>query len=332
MALRSNEDESSSSPVPGLNYFWQEAENEHSYDWEQWQQLLEVAVLARYSFSVTEITRNMDEQSPRVPALIGNLEENAAARKIVSLLYISLGKNRREMFMDKFPPIEILPMQLPQFLQHCNECFQMRSNRTMDRHNFLSRKQKRNESLHQFWNALNGLAARCNFGNQTEGLVHDIFVLNMSNKLVQEKICTEPKEALQFTIAFEDGLNRQKTYGYIGQEPKIKEEPIYAVSGSSFNTRECWRCGAGNCTMEHLKFCKGPNAMCSYCGRKGHLEKVCNQKKKDKFQKNGKFKASGSSEQPNRRVQLVDQDEEDDENIMVLNVEGDENIKPYYMA
>ena len=239
------------------------------------------------------------------------------------------------MIMDKFPQINILLIQLPQFLQHCNECFQTRRNRTMDRHTFLSRKQKPNESLHQFWNALNELAARCNFGNQTEGLVHDIFVLNVSNKLFQEKLCTEPKdtpaEALQFAIAFEDGLKRPKTYGYIGQEPKIKNGPVCAVSGSSFNTRECWRCGAGNFTMEHLKFCKGPNAMGSYCCRKGHLEKVCKQKKKDKFQQNGKFKANGSSEHTNRRVQLVDQEDEEDENIMVLNVEGDENTKPYYM-
>ena len=335
MALRATDDEASNSTVPGLNYFWQEVEKEPSYEWEQWQQLFKVAVLARHSIAVTEITRTADEQNPRVPALMGNLEGNAAARKIVSLLYISLGKNGRKMIMDKFPQINILLIQLPQFLQHCNECFQTRRNRTMDRHTFLSRKQKPNESLHQSWNALNGLAAKCNFGNQTEGLVYDIFVLNMSNKLVQEKLCTEPKdtpaEALQFAIAFEDGLKRQKTYGYIGQEPKIKEEPVCAVSGSGFNTRECWRCGAGNFTMEHLKFCKGPNAMCNYCGRKGHLEKVCNQKKKDKFQQNGKFKASGSSEQTNHRVQLVDQEDEDDENIMVLNVEGDENAKPYYM-
>ena len=71
--------------------------------------------------------------------------------------------------------------------------------------------------------------------------------------------------------------------------------------------------------------------MCNYCGRKGHLEKVCNQKNKDKFQQNGKFKANGSSEQTNRRVQLVDQVEEDNENIMVLIVAGDENTKPYNM-
>ena len=81
MALRSTDDESSNSPVPALNYFWQEAEKEPSYDWEQWQQLFEVAVLARHSISLTEITRTVDEQNPRVPALMGNLEKNAAAKK-----------------------------------------------------------------------------------------------------------------------------------------------------------------------------------------------------------------------------------------------------------
>ena len=68
----------------------------------------------------------------------------------------------------------------------------------------------------------------------------------MTIKQVQEKLCTEPKEtpALQFAIAFEDGLKRQKLYGYINQEPKVKEEPICAFSSN--NTRECWRCGALN--------------------------------------------------------------------------------------
>ena len=60
------------------------------------------------------------------------------------------------------------------------------------------------------------------------------------------------------------------------------------------------------------------------------MQKVCNEKKKDRFQQSGKCKASGSGEQRNRRVQLVDQGKEDDGNIMILNVEGDEK-KPDYM-
>ena len=100
-------------------------------------------------------------------------------------------------------------------MQHCTECFRMRRNRFLDRHMFPSRKQKPPESLNQFWNALNGLAAKGNFGDQTESLVHDIFALNMANKQVQEKLCTKPKEtpaeAFQFAIAFEDGLKRRKS-------------------------------------------------------------------------------------------------------------------------
>ena len=185
------------------------------------------------------------------------------------------------MLMDKFPKINIL-IQLSIPRQNCNDCFQMRRNRTLDRHMFLSRKQKPSELLHQFWNVLNGLAAKCDFGNQTEGLVYDIFILNMSNKQVQEKLCTESKDyplvALQFAIAFENGLKRQKTCGYISQEAKVKEEPVCAISGNRQNNRKCWRCGAGNFTLDHVTMCKAADAKCNYCGRKGHLERMCNQK------------------------------------------------------
>ena len=245
------------------------------------------------------------------------------------------------MLTDKFPKINILLIHLNILIQNCNECFQMRRNRTLDRHTFLSRKQKPSEPLHQLWNVLNGLAAKCDFGNQTtEGLVYDIIILNMSNQQVQEKLCTEPKEnpldALQFAIAFEDGLKRQKTYGYISQEAKVKEEPVCVISGNRQNNRECWRCGAGNFTPDHVKFCKAADAKCNYCRRKGHLERVCNQKRKDNTQQMAKSWTNGVREQFNKRVQLVDQDEEEvedeDENYVVLNVEGEEeNLKPYYM-
>ena len=68
--------------------------------------------------------------------------------------------------------------------------------------------------------------------------------------------------------------------------------------------------------------------MCNYCDKKGHLEKVCNQKKSDNNQNFGKNRGFA------KRVQLVDQEENDDEdeNYMVLNIEGnDNNTKPYYM-
>ena len=72
---------------------------------------------------------------------------------------------------------------------------------TLDRLTFLSRKQKSNESLQQFWNALTGLASKRALEGQTESLILDVFILNMNNKKMQERLCTEPKEpeeALRF--------------------------------------------------------------------------------------------------------------------------------------
>ena len=105
----------------------------------------------------------------------------------------------------------------------------------------------------------------------------------MNNKKVQEKLCTEPKEpdqALNFAIAFEEGVKRQKAYGtQLAETPKttIKSEPVYAVEKS--NPREFYRCGEANFTMEHVNVCMATNHRCKYCKVIGHLEKCCSKKK-----------------------------------------------------
>ena len=81
-----------------------------------------------------------------------------------------------------------------------------------------------------------------------------MFIIHMSNEKVQEKLCTEPKEhdqALDFAIAFKEGVKRQKAYGtQLAEPPKttIKSEPVNAVEKS--NPRECYRCGEVIFTMK----------------------------------------------------------------------------------
>ena len=87
MALRAEEDNSNSA-LPGLSYFWQEAENPSGYDWEQWVQLFEVDVLAKHSISMTELLRVADQQNPRNAAMMGNLDDIPAKRKLVSLIVL----------------------------------------------------------------------------------------------------------------------------------------------------------------------------------------------------------------------------------------------------
>ena len=96
-------------------------------------------------------------------------------------------------------------------------------NRTLDRYKFFARKQKQGETLRPFWNVLTGLAAKCEFGDQTYSLIMDAFIQNMNNKTVQQRLCTEPKdtpdEVLRFALAFEEGISQQRSFD--GEVEKI---------------------------------------------------------------------------------------------------------------
>ena len=99
------------------------------------------------------------------------MPEEAANKKAVSMMFLSLGEAGRKMFRDKYPEKTIWSLQTTEMLQSCEGCIRIERNRTFDRHHFLSHKQMPNESLLQFWHTLNGLAARCELGEVTQTLV-----------------------------------------------------------------------------------------------------------------------------------------------------------------
>ena len=95
MALRATENSSmqtsSLSHLVGLPVSWNDADENPTMEWDKWVDLFQVAVMAKYSISITELTGQVTEQNPRVRALTGNLDEDPASKKIVSVLYLSLG-------------------------------------------------------------------------------------------------------------------------------------------------------------------------------------------------------------------------------------------------
>ena len=172
---------------------------------------------------------------------MGGVEEPIAEKKAVSFLYIALGEAARKTLLDRKPNMYIKATTLKGLLKEWNEAFQKKRNRLMDRHKFLNRKQKDDESLEEHWHALNGLAANFDFGTQTSGLVYDTFVSNMKNTAMQERLFTEPKDnpedALKFAVAFEQGAYQKKTICV--KTTNIKEEPVFAVEKNN----ECYKCG-----------------------------------------------------------------------------------------
>ena len=172
MALRANtaspQRDNHLSLLPGLPLFWSDPTKSPAMEWERWFDLFTVAVMAKYSISVEELTRTVDAEHPRVKALIGDMPEEAAEKKLVTWLFFSVGEPARKMFKDKYPEVSVWTLRAQEMIDRCVNCFHVARNRTLDRHRFLSRKQQPEESLQQFWHSLNGLASRCELGEITQ--------------------------------------------------------------------------------------------------------------------------------------------------------------------
>ena len=91
------------SHLVGLPVYWHEANSTPTMDWDKWLDLFQVPVMAKFSISITELTRDVDQQNPSVRAFLGDKDEDLANKKVVSELYLSLGEAARKLFKNKNP-------------------------------------------------------------------------------------------------------------------------------------------------------------------------------------------------------------------------------------
>ena len=248
MALRANtaspQRDNHHSLLPGLPLFWSDPSKLPAMEWERWFDVFTVTVMAKYSISVEELTWTVDAEHPRVKALIGDMPAEAAEKKLVTWLFLSVGEPARKMFIDKYPKVSVWTLRDQEMIERCVNCFHVACKRTLDRHRFLSRKQPE-ESLQQFWHSINGLTSRSELEEITQTLVHDVFILNMNNQKAQEKLCVDPYEnpqdTLQYAIFYGEGIKRQMSMGVgvaEGSKVAVKSEPVYSVD--KVNRRECF--------------------------------------------------------------------------------------------
>ena len=116
--------------------------------------------------------RTVTAQQPRIPALINNLNEQAAGRKIVSVIFLSLGCAARKSLKDKFPEMRLATITLTVLKNNCDQAFVIRETERWKYTNFFARKQKQNEIIRQFWHTLTGMAAKCAFGEKVSSWIH----------------------------------------------------------------------------------------------------------------------------------------------------------------
>ena len=111
-----------------------------------------MAVNAKHAISLPELLRTPTENNPLVPALLNNLNEQAAERKVVSNLFLSLGVAGRKSLTDKFPYMTVSTASITAIKEKCEQTFYKLRNRTLERYKFFTLKQQKHESLRRFWN------------------------------------------------------------------------------------------------------------------------------------------------------------------------------------
>ena len=95
-----------------------------------------VAVNANYSLSLNELLRITTEQAPRNLAVINNLNKQAAERKLISILFLSLGTAGGKSETDNFPDMRVANGVLHEHRTNCDEAFSKPRKRTLGRFKF----------------------------------------------------------------------------------------------------------------------------------------------------------------------------------------------------
>ena len=95
-AVNYEEDEemTKKSGISGLPVYWQDPKRQPPMDWDRRRDLFFMSLMGKYSIQIQEILRVVgqgENARPRNTALMGGLEYDIAEKKVISLLYLSIG-------------------------------------------------------------------------------------------------------------------------------------------------------------------------------------------------------------------------------------------------
>ena len=120
------------SHLVGIPVYWHEAASPPTMDWDKLLDLFQVAIMAKFSISISELTCEVTDQTPRVRALRGNMEEDPANKKAVSVMYHALGEAARQLLKDTYLHETLWNTKAREFIQLATECYQEKGNIILD--------------------------------------------------------------------------------------------------------------------------------------------------------------------------------------------------------
>ena len=138
---------------------------------------------------------------------------NLCDQKCVSLLYLSIGTEGRRLLTQKFPHDNIYDLSTLKLWEMMEIAFIRPRNIRFDRYVFFSRKQKKGETVEQFYSILKELAENCDFESREEIIIRYIFITNMLDDDIQRELLrdtVDPERALSIEVNMEMGHKNQQ--------------------------------------------------------------------------------------------------------------------------
>ena len=229
--------------------------------------------------------------------LCGERPWHLCDQKCVSLLYHSIRTEGRRLLTQKFPHDNIYDLTTLKLWEKMEIAFIRPRNITFDRYVFFSRKQKKGETVEQFYNILKELAENCDFENWEEFIIRDIFITNMLDDDIQRELrrdTVDPERPLSKAVNLEMGHQNQQRISsnnnsaagstvkaiqpfnrFRGTNARGNQSGRVAINRATIG--HCHGCGQA-WTTTHRQVCPALGKKCNHCGLLNHFAKVCRKK------------------------------------------------------
>ena len=154
---------------------------------------------------------NRCQKQMGIGIICGDKPWTQSDRKIVSMLYLSLGTEGRRIICSRNPHLKMDILTTVELWNIMESTFIPQRNITFDRYMLLTTKQSKGESIEHF-GKLKELSENFELGNQEDTLISELFFANMQDPEIQkEKLreTLEPPQALRLAINMELGQRNQ---------------------------------------------------------------------------------------------------------------------------
>ena len=173
----------------------------------------------------------------------------------------------------------IQKVEVKEIVEALEHHFSPRLSVIVERFKFHSKSRQEGENVAEFVAGLRRLSEHCQFGTTLEDMLRDRLVCGLDDDRIQRRLLEERElsfeKAVEIALAHEMASKNLIDLGgkTAGSVNKVKES---TKPRSDDRKRECHRC-SGNHDPARCVF---KNETCYKCQQKGHMAKVCTNKKK----------------------------------------------------